>query len=145
MQKEKIILTLTALLVLLSGVVGFTDKAEAQFVLPTSIHEILEPAEITALKAREDVRTMKTDMRTKIMSETKLKVLLDKATLELLFPEISPHPDITNIAKTVYEDVGGKIMSEINLENTQRIYFTDPTNPNGLAVRFAPTDEELFE
>ncbi len=146
MIRDKIIfLALPQLLIVFSGLLVFVGKAEAQLVLPTSIHEILEPAQIDALKAREDVKAMKTEMRTKIMGETKLKVLLDKATLELLFPDISPYPDVTNVAKTVYEDVGGKIMSAINLENTQRIFFTDPTNPEGLAIRFAPSDEELVK
>ena len=141
MQKKTLGKILLLLLVTCTGV------AEAiELTIPTSIHNILEPAQINELK--HEVKNIKSAMRTKMMIEAIIKLsVTNQEMLDSFFPEVSPYPDIATMKsfeKTIMAEMGGEIMSLIKLETAQKLKFRDPFDPDGLAVRLAPSDDELF-
>ncbi|WP_339134126.1 MAG: hypothetical protein WGN25_14530 [Candidatus Electrothrix sp. GW3-4] len=133
-RKKKVLLRQAGLMLAFLGVLGIASKVRAaELVLPTSIHDILTPTQIEDLKARQEVKDIKIAKRAEVLADTSANI----------FSTANPlREDIKSFARWT---VGGTMMTLLNAEVVQKMSFSDPNNPDGMAVRIAPSDAELFQ
>ena len=147
MIRDKIIrCACPALLIVFSGLLGFADKTEAQppfsgLIKDISIEDIFADTEvIDNLKKNEEVKTKKRDIRDSIR-EKKVKGVRnfdDRTAAQALFMAIvEDKVGLNGIKKDLFMKYSGP--------EIQKLKFSDPSDPNGLAVRIAPSDDELFK
>ena len=133
-REKKIFIMQVVLMFAFFGVLGIANKAEAQIVLPTSIHDILTPTQIDDLKIRQDVKDIQNVKRDEMLLTTSSNipgaVLLMGANLDA---------SQKGVFNEVFFPIGnGLIAPAVRLMARQPLSFSDPTNADGLAVRFAP-------
>lgn len=115
------------------GVLGSVNTVLGAFTLPTSIHDILTPEKIAELKAMQEVKDIKIAKRTEVLTDTSANIFS------------TTNPLRESIKMFARGQIGGTMMTFLNAEVAQKMSFSDPSNMNGLAVRIAPSDEELFQ
>lgn len=133
MKCKKILVMQVMLLLTFWSVLGVVHKAEAQLTLPTSIHDILTPEKIAELKEMQEIKDIKIAKKAEVLADTSANI----------FSTANPlRENIKNLARG---QIGGRMMMLLNAEVIQKINFSDPNNPDGLAARIAPSDAELFQ
>jgi hypothetical protein len=136
--KNKLRLIKTTLLLTSGGLLALTNTAFGQLALPTSIHDILTATQIEDLKAMQEVKDIKIAKKNEVLTETSKSIYWNPAGLTV------PQAFLKSKVSVVVGSQGiGNLLPPLMDEH--KISFSDPTNPNGLAVRFAPTDEELLK
>lgn len=125
MQKKKIILVKSALLIAVTVCAGFPDKACAlEVIVPTSIHEILSPDQIAAVKADPAIKEKRNGIRTKIMTDQAAKM-----------PFVVRGLMSNTVGLKISAEVAGQTSAET--VSTQMSAMKDPTSPDGMPVRLA--------
>ena len=129
------------LLIALSALLGSACKVEAQLVLPKSIVEILGDTVVEELKAKEEVKAVKIAKRTEIQAK--------RANAVFWNPAAQTPEQMNLITKVKYFSVGmgpngiKQLIDSLTGEFVLKKTYSDPNNPDGLAVKFAPSDEQL--
>lgn len=131
---KKVFIMQAALMLAFLGVQGIVNKAEAQLTLPTSINDILTQTQIDDLKTRQDVKDIQNAKRDGMIQDTSSSI---PGAVMLMGANLGT--DQKKIFDKVYFPIGnGLIAPAVRLLTRQPQSFSDPTNSNGLAVRFAP-------
>ncbi|MCW5202626.1 hypothetical protein VU11_03695 [Desulfobulbus sp. US2] len=133
------------LFIIFSILLGCAGTSEAQVILSDSIRDILSTAQIDELKANESVKAIK-----KAKRDEKRNTASAGVFREILNPIPGQAPFIDYVRRVVGNGYGLEsnvgvqtIFTNNTKELNQRASLSDPNNADGLAVRFAPSDEEL--
>ena len=133
----------------LLSLIACTSVAHAiDVTVPTSVHDILSPEQINELKTSQKLKDIKLEIRANTMEEAIVKLAIpDQSVVDTLFPNLSNYINIAEqqpLEDMVAVKVGGKISFSRNVRGGQQGKFRDPNDPDGLVVKMAPSDDELF-